>query len=698
MMTQTRWRPFRFLLCAALCIAARTSSAIVPTPPAVCQQDDEVQCALVTAVALLKHEGTRQAVEAFKILQPVRSRVRSAHASSLEGHLSSSGAFGLLMKALTGEIEAEKMRSNSLVRTASKHYRQATERLESIPQASLTPAAHRTIQEVRTALLHRLIRLRIFVVNLRAASAGLVSLLTLRPHDPELLGDVGTLMLKTPGSEPVEAGKAFRDMIRLYEPLLAAEARAKVEAAVAAGSLFGLDMGSVASAEEPAVAAPTAEARRLALLRFPAYPPGSDPETLKRSLEQGARRLPALERLGLSRRSIAEGAAAAVRAARSGNAPYLTVERILSEVGIAHVHLGYVFYTQGDESHSAYLLAAQHILHGMRLSPHARTRRWMNRLVEAVNWYQGTKKQAQATPPPAAIGAPDTSSDVSFHALPDAALDAVKAEASAVAAQMGLWPAPGQRPSHVTHQELRARPFWSPAPGEDRWPDGTATMQALARALEDSWADVTREALSAMRRRAPPAAGEAGAGAAEWNQTGGAGWKVESARLHVSGNWQEFSIFVHGEEVRENCKAAPVTCSIARNFPDVSGCKMGQVKFSLMLPGTHVRAHVAPSNTRIRNHFGLVIPEGVRIRVGDETRTWEEGKMLSFDDSFEHEVWHEGDQPRLIAIFDMWHPDLKEPLKKRITMKQIDRNNQQYFAGRSLDDGGWGVLQSQEWL
>lgn len=39
-------------------------------------------------------------------------------------------------------------------------------------------------------------------------------------------------------------------------------------------------------------------------------------------------------------------------------------------------------------------------------------------------------------------------------------------------------------------------------------------------------------------------------------------------------------------------------------------------------------------------------------------REWQEGKVLVFDDSFEHEVWQEADSYRLIFIVDVWHPEL----------------------------------------
>lgn len=44
-----------------------------------------------------------------------------------------------------------------------------------------------------------------------------------------------------------------------------------------------------------------------------------------------------------------------------------------------------------------------------------------------------------------------------------------------------------------------------------------------------------------------------------------------------------------------------------------------KVKYSVMLPGTHVWPHTGPTNCRLRMHLGLVIPDNVRIRVGNDT-------------------------------------------------------------------------------
>ena len=70
----------------------------------------------------------------------------------------------------------------------------------------------------------------------------------------------------------------------------------------------------------------------------------------------------------------------------------------------------------------------------------------------------------------------------------------------------------------------------------------------------------------------------------------------------------------------------------------------------------------------MRAHLGLKIPSNTdtKIRVGNETRKWTEGKLIVFDDSFEHEIWHNGSDLRLIFIIDFWHPDLTEIKRKSL--------------------------------
>jgi len=63
-------------------------------------------------------------------------------------------------------------------------------------------------------------------------------------------------------------------------------------------------------------------------------------------------------------------------------------------------------------------------------------------------------------------------------------------------------------------------------------------------------------------------------------------------------------------------------------------------------------------NVRLTVHLALNIPTNAGIRVGSETRTWTPGKVLAFDDSFNHEAWNNSDEERIVLIFESWNPDV----------------------------------------
>ena len=72
-------------------------------------------------------------------------------------------------------------------------------------------------------------------------------------------------------------------------------------------------------------------------------------------------------------------------------------------------------------------------------------------------------------------------------------------------------------------------------------------------------------------------------------------------------------------------------------------------------------AHVGVTNWRLVLQFPLRGWQGVRFRVGGEWREYEEGRAFVFDDSFEHEVVHEGSADRYVLYAVLHHPGLGEP-------------------------------------
>jgi len=90
--------------------------------------------------------------------------------------------------------------------------------------------------------------------------------------------------------------------------------------------------------------------------------------------------------------------------------------------------------------------------------------------------------------------------------------------------------------------------------------------------------------------------------------------------------------------------------------------------FSLLKAKAHIAAHTGMYNTRLICHLPLIVPPGCRFRVGNEVREWEEGKLMIFDDTIEHEAWNDGPDDRVVLIFDIWRPELSEQERRELTL------------------------------
>jgi aspartyl/asparaginyl beta-hydroxylase (cupin superfamily) len=91
------------------------------------------------------------------------------------------------------------------------------------------------------------------------------------------------------------------------------------------------------------------------------------------------------------------------------------------------------------------------------------------------------------------------------------------------------------------------------------------------------------------------------------------------------------------------------------------------IVLSKLKAGAHIAAHNGMFNTRLICHLPLIVPPGCRFRVGNQVREWEEGKLLIFDDTIEHEAWNDGADDRLVLIFDIWRPELTEREQEELT-------------------------------
>lgn len=128
------------------------------------------------------------------------------------------------------------------------------------------------------------------------------------------------------------------------------------------------------------------------------------------------------------------------------------------------------------------------------------------------------------------------------------------------------------------------------------------------------------------------------------------------ADLIGEGVWAEYHFFDAEKKFEQNCVQCPQTTEIIESIVDAESC--GLKYFSALAPDTVVKPHCGPYNLRLRCHLGLVIPDDCGIRVGGETRSWDEGKCVIFDDSFFHESWNKSNRTRIVLLIDFIHPDL----------------------------------------
>lgn len=113
--------------------------------------------------------------------------------------------------------------------------------------------------------------------------------------------------------------------------------------------------------------------------------------------------------------------------------------------------------------------------------------------------------------------------------------------------------------------------------------------------------------------------------------------------------WTVFGLYQSGRQIAHGCQACPQTAAVLSRIDGVQAAG-----FSRLAAGTHIQPHRGRAKTELRCHLGIVIPPGdVALRVQGETRGWEEGQCLLFDDTVEHEAWNRADSDRIVLLVDI---------------------------------------------
>ena len=249
---------------------------------------------------------------------------------------------------------------------------------------------------------------------------------------------------------------------------------------------------------------------------------------------------------------------------------------------------------------------------------------------------------------------------------PPAVIQSLREKRDKIAAglvQAGRWRRPDQLPRHMTPSLHDYGPFpsWNDVLPQRTGEAIRVLLQRKTDVLEQEAWQVHKDGLMDRDRECLHGA------------TGGRWW-----RFSPTGFW-------HNSGLDENgCAslAAPIACACLKEIreimasdPDCSN-NGGHLKLSVLRVGysivekqTWIRPHFGRSNAQFKMHLGLTIPSdsnnnGVnkkkfcppsirvgRVAVDGEIRKWSRGKVMLFDDSFEHEVKNDCDSAR--AVFQV---------------------------------------------
>jgi aspartyl/asparaginyl beta-hydroxylase (cupin superfamily) len=133
-------------------------------------------------------------------------------------------------------------------------------------------------------------------------------------------------------------------------------------------------------------------------------------------------------------------------------------------------------------------------------------------------------------------------------------------------------------------------------------------------------------------------------------------------------DWSALFLAENGAMFDDVIARCPATWAALQAVPLIRIPGFGPtLMFSLLQPRTRIPAHSGSHNIRLTCHLPLIVPPGCGFRVGNETRAWEAGKLLIFDDTIEHEAWNDSDQDRVVLIFDIWRPEFTAREREELT-------------------------------
>lgn len=159
---------------------------------------------------------------------------------------------------------------------------------------------------------------------------------------------------------------------------------------------------------------------------------------------------------------------------------------------------------------------------------------------------------------------------------------------------------------------------------------------------------------------------------------------------YVSANetkaWQTLTLMFWGIKNEKLIKSFPETFKIISGVPGLI-----TAQFSMLKGMTNIKPHKGYSSMVLRSHLPLLVPKEAdkcAINIEEESRNWQKGKLLIFDDSFMHSAWNNSTENRIVLMFDFIKPGVNYSIKEIC----------EYKLGNHVDDYLNRIAPKEVWL
>lgn len=128
-------------------------------------------------------------------------------------------------------------------------------------------------------------------------------------------------------------------------------------------------------------------------------------------------------------------------------------------------------------------------------------------------------------------------------------------------------------------------------------------------------------------------------------------------------DWRMFIMQAYGVRFPQNLGRCPTLASIVAASPDVLSAS-----FSFLAPGKRIPPHRGPFRGILRGYLVLSMPRradgapAAVLKIDGRDYRLDDGQFLLWDDTFEHEVWNESDDVRIVLLLDIRRRDLPTAL------------------------------------